>query len=117
MNVVYIAVTLGAAAVYGYAAYMNFTRDETVIRAADRVRVPHSWMYPLGTLLAAGSLGLIAGFAVPALGTAAAVGLVVYFVCAVGAHVRVHDSFGLAALFLLIAIAALTAGVAERGLS
>lgn len=42
-------------------------------------RVPRSWVPVLGTFLALGSLGLLAGFAVPALGVvAAAVGLVLY---------------------------------------
>ena len=47
-----------------------------------------TWMVPLGFLLAAGSLGLVAGFAAPALGTAAACGLVAYFLGAAGAHIR-----------------------------
>jgi hypothetical protein len=59
--------------------------------AADRVRVSTAWMVPFGTLLAAGAAGLLAGFALPALGTAAAVGLVLYFTCALIAHVRVGD--------------------------
>jgi hypothetical protein len=50
---------------------------------------------------------------VPELGTAAAIGLVIYFICAVSAHLRVHDSeIGGAAFFLLMAVAALTAGLA-----
>ena len=48
-------------------------------------------MVPLGTLLAAGALGLLIGFALSGLGTAAAIGLVLYFVCALSAHVRVRD--------------------------
>jgi hypothetical protein len=48
-------------------------------------------MVPLGTLLASGAVGLLTGFAVPALGTAAAIGLVLYFICAVTAHLRVRD--------------------------
>jgi hypothetical protein len=43
-------------------------------------------MLPFGTLLAAGALGLLVGFAVPVIGTAAAIGLVLYFLGAVGAH-------------------------------
>jgi DoxX-like family len=53
------------------------------------LRVPRSWVPVLGTFLALGSLGLLAGFAVPALGVAAAVGLVLYFVGALVAHLRV----------------------------
>ncbi|MFJ1730855.1 hypothetical protein [Streptomyces sp. NPDC088254] len=32
---------------------------------ADKLRVPRSWMRLLGAPLAAGALGLLAGFAVP----------------------------------------------------
>ncbi len=66
-----------------------------------------------GTLLAAGALGLLAGFAVPAIGTAAAVGLVLYFMCAAGAHLRVRDyQLGNVAIFLSLAVAALAMDVA-----
>ena len=117
MTTVYIAVTILAASAYGWAAYMNFVRHESVIEVAERVRVPPSWMLPLGSILAAGALGLLVGFAVPAIGTAAAVGFVLYFLCAVGAHLRVGDQFGTAAIFLLLAMAALLVSLAHRGLS
>jgi hypothetical protein len=116
MATAYIAVTILAASAYAYAAYMSFARHESVIAVAERVRVPQSWMLPLGCLLAAGALGLLVGFAVPVIGTAAAACFVLYFLAAVGAHVRVHDSFGTAAIFLLMAVAALSVGVAHRGL-
>ena len=67
---------------------MNFTHNKSVAEAAETLGVPVSWMVRLGCLLAAGSLGLVAGFAVPALGTAAACGLVLYFLSAAGAHIR-----------------------------
>ena len=116
MTPIYVTVTLIAASVYGYAAYMNFTRDEMVIRAAERVHAPQSWIYPLGTLLAAGAAGLLLGLAVPELGAAAGIGLVLYFLCAVGAHVRAHDGFGLAAVFLLLAVAALSLSLTHHDL-
>ncbi len=51
----------------------------------------------------------------PALGTAAAIGLLLYFICAVTAHVRVRDrKIGGAVFFLLLAAAALTADLAYR---
>lgn len=117
MTAAYIAVTVLAAIALAYAAYLNFVRDELVIAAAERVRVPDSWIYPLGTLLATGALGLLVGLAVPWMGTAAAVGVVLYFVCAVAAHLRVHDrQIGPAAAFLALAVAALAVGLAHRGL-
>ncbi len=72
---------------------------------------------PIGcTPRGAGAVGLIAGgFAVPVLGVAAAVGLVLYFLAAAGAHMRVrdHDPRRIANVltFLGLAIAALVSGL------
>jgi SNF family Na+-dependent transporter len=113
VHVTYIVTTILAALGYGYAASLNFVGAESVKVVADRVQVSRGWMVPLGTLLASGAVGLLAGFAVPALGMAAAIGLVLYFICAVTAHLRVRDhQIGGAVFFLLLAVAALTANVA-----
>lgn len=98
------------------AAVMNFVSHPYVIGIADRLNVPQSWSVPLGALLAAGALGLAAGFAVPALGTAAAAGLVLYFLGAFAAHLRVGDSdLAGAGFFLALAVGSLLLGVAHHG--
>jgi hypothetical protein len=113
MHVIYIVITILAALANGYAASLNFVGAESVKAVADRVRVSQGWMVPFGALLAAGAAGLLVGFAEPALGTAAATGLVLYFVSAVTAHLRVRDrQVGGAVFFLLLAAAALATGVA-----
>jgi SNF family Na+-dependent transporter len=113
MNAIYLAATALAAVATGYAACLNFIGAESVKVVADRVRVSRRWMVPLGTVLACGAVGLLTGLIVPALGTAAASGLVVYFMCAVAAHLRVGDrQIGGAVFFLLLATAALTTDVA-----
>ena len=113
MQVTYLVTTILAALANGYAAVLNFAGADSVKVVADRVQVSRAWMVPLGTLLAAGAAGLLAGFAVPALGMAAAIGLVLYFLCALTAHVRVRDrQIGGAVFFLLLAAAALTTDVA-----
>jgi len=56
-------------------------------------------MIPFGILLASGTLGLLIGVAVKVLGTAAAIGLILYFSCALSAHIRGgrdHQSAGAA---------------------
>ena len=79
-----------------------------------KASVPDSWITMLGLLKAAGALGLLAGIAVPLIGTAAAVGLVLFFVGAIITHLRAGDySFGLAVVFLLLAIAALVLRLAS----
>ena len=119
MLAAYVAVTVVAAIAYAYAAFLNFTHNKSVTEAADTLGLPVSWLVRLGLLLAAGSLGLVAGFAVPALGTAAACGLVLYFVCAAGAHIRARDARLGAwvnwAAFFSLAVAAQVAGLAYRG--
>jgi hypothetical protein len=68
---------------------------------------------PLGTLLAAGAIGLLIGLAAPLLGEVAAIGLILYFTCAVSAHIRARDpGFGGAAFFLALAACALVANLA-----
>ncbi|MBV8734376.1 MAG: DoxX family protein [Solirubrobacterales bacterium] len=113
MHLTYAVVTIIAAGANGYAACLNFLGAESVKVVADRVRVSRRWMVPLGTLLACGAAGLLTGFAVPVLGAASAIGLVLYFICAVTAHLRVRDrQIGGAMFFLLLAAAALTTTVA-----
>lgn len=112
MYVTYLVVTILAALANGYAASLDFVGAESVKLVADRVEVSRRWMVPLGGLLASGAVGLLAGLAVPALGTAAAIGLAVYFICALTAHLRVRDrQIGGAVFFLLLAAAALTTSV------
>ena len=115
MQITYVVTTILAALANGYAASLNFAGAESVKIVANRVQVSHKWMVPFGVLLASGALGLLVGFAVPALGTAAAIGLVLYFVGAIRAHLRVCDhQIAGAVSFLVLAVAALTADLAYR---
>ena len=110
MHVTYVVITILAVLANGYAATLNFVGAESVKVVADKVQVSRRWMTPFGILLASGALGLLIGLAVPVLGTAAAIGLVLYFVCALGAHLRVRDpGIGGAVSFLVLAVAALIA--------
>jgi DoxX-like family len=110
MHVTYVLITILAALANGYAASLNFVGAESVKVVADKVQVSQRWMIPFGVLLACGALGLLIGFAVPVAATAAAIGLVVYFICALGAHLRVRDpGMGGAVSFLVLAVAALIA--------
>lgn len=112
MHVIYVVITIVAALANGYAAGLNFAGAESVKTVADTVHVSHRWMVPLGIVLASGALGLLIGFAVPPLATSAAIALVVYFVCALGAHLRAHDArIGGAVGFLVLAVAALLANL------
>lgn len=113
MFIFYVVITILVALATGYAATLNFVGAESVKVVSDRVAVSQRWMIPFGILLASGSIGLVLGFALPALGAAAAIGLTLYFICALGAHIRVRDrGFGGAVGFLGLAVAALIANLA-----
>lgn len=117
MFAAYLTVTLVTSALVGLAAIGNFIGHPYVKAQADANRVPYSWSVPLGTLLAAGALGLLAGFAVPPLGALAATGLVLYFVAAFAAHVRAHNyALGPWAMYFTLAVAALLLNLAYHDL-
>jgi uncharacterized membrane protein len=108
MHIIYLVITILVAIANSYAASLNFVGAESVKVVADDVRVSQKWMIPFGILLASGAVGLLVGFAVPALGIAAAIGLVLYFICALSAHIRVRDRKVAGAVsFLVMAVAAL----------
>jgi DoxX-like family len=116
MFIAYLAVTLLTSAVMCLAAVANLIGHEYPKTQADKLHLRRSWTPVLGTLLAAGALGLLVGFAVPAVGTLAAAGLVLYFLGAFGAHLRARNyQFGPWAIFFSLAVAALAVNLAYHG--
>ena len=114
MFIAYIIVTAIAAAANAFSATLDFIRYKQVLINMAKASVPESWITALGTLKAAGALGLLVGIGVPVIGTAAAVGLILFFVGAIITRLRAHDhSFGLAIVFLLLAMAALVLRLAS----
>ena len=118
MFTAYVVVTLLTIAANAFAATLDFVRYKQNLISMAKVGVPESWLtFPIGTLKAAGALGLLLGLiSVPLIGTAAAIGLVVFFVCAVYTHVLARDyspQFGLAIGFLLLAGATLVLDLAS----
>jgi len=112
----YVTVTIVASVVTGIAAVTYLIGHEYPKAQADLKRVPRSWVPVLGALLAAGSLGVLAGFAVPPLGILAAAGLVLYFVGALIAHLRVGSRQLVGwAVFFSITVAALAVNLAYHG--
>jgi hypothetical protein len=111
MTTAYLAVTLVAVAANGFSGIAALLHFKPILPGMARVGVPVSWLtFPIGTLKTAGAIGLAAGLAVRPVGTAAATGLVLFFVCAVCTHIRAGDygpQFVLANGFLALNIAAL----------
>jgi hypothetical protein len=110
MFTAYIVVTAVSAAIYAYAAYVDFTGPRWMLDNMATYGVPRSWLFLLGVLKAAGALGLVVGIGVPVIGSAAALGLVAYFVGAIVTVVRArcYSHTGYPVLFLLPAAASFT---------
>jgi hypothetical protein len=109
MVAAYLAVTVVAVLANGYAAVVDFLRTDQVVANAIKVGASPSWLFPLGTAKAAGAVGVLVGVGVPPIGIAAAAGLVLFFISAVGAHLRVrwYSTIPFPAAFLLLAAGAL----------
>jgi len=114
MFTTYVVVTVLAAGANIFSATLDFIHYKQVLINMAKAGVPESWIAMLGILKAAGAFGLLVGIRVPLIGTAAAVGLILFFVAAIITHLRARDcSFGLAVVFLLLAVAALVLRLAS----
>ena len=68
-----------------------------MVETYTRVGVPEDKLKRLAWILLAGASGLIAGLLWPPIGVAAGIGLVVYFLLAIAAHVRANNAKNLVA--------------------
>ncbi|MBC9713825.1 DoxX family protein [Streptomyces sp. TRM66268-LWL] len=112
MDVAYAVFATVTIAYNLFSAGADFARWERIAEGMDRVGVPRRILPWLGLPKAAAVIGLIVGFWIPAIGIAAAVGLVVFYALAIATHVRAKDyTFGLQYPFLALAAATLALGV------
>ena len=95
-------------------AFLTLTKNPQVVGNMTKLDVPDSWMPWLATAKIAGTLGLLAGLAIPPLGGAAAIGVVLYFIGALITHLRKKD-YEIAPVVVLTLLA--TAALALRLLS
>jgi hypothetical protein len=97
------------AALLALSAARKLTHRPEVVATYARVGVPEGKLDYLALILLAGAAGLIVGLFWGPLGVAAAVGLVVYFLLAIGAHIRAGDAVHLPTpvVIELMAVAAL----------
>ena len=111
MATAYFVVTLTAVAANGFSGIAALLHFQPIIPGMAKAGVPISWLtFPIGTLKTLGALGLAVGLLVRPLGVSAAIGLVLFFVCAIYTHIRASDysaQFGLAIGFLCLNVAAL----------
>ncbi|WP_158893411.1 DoxX family protein [Amycolatopsis anabasis] len=116
MFTAYLIVTALTAAANLAAAIGDFARPGWLLDGMTKCGVPHSWLFPLALLKAAGAIGLLLGFAVPLLGLAAATGLVLYFVGATATVVRAGLSANVPypAAYLALAVGSLVLRLASK---
>lgn len=116
MFIAYVVVTSLTIVVNLIEAVAGFARAKFAVDNAAEVGVPASWLPPLGALKGAGAVGLLLGLAgVPLIGIAAAIGLVLFFIGAVAAHVRARVLYNIAfpSGFLALAVGSLVLGLAQ----
>jgi DoxX-like family len=97
MFVAYVVTAVVLSVMLVGSAAAKFTRQPSVVASLSALAVPASWFAPLGVVEIAGAFGLLAGIALAPLGVAAAVGVALYFLGALGAHLRAKDTKGITA--------------------
>lgn len=109
MNIVTIIVVIFAAAWIGFSAVSILLQRAFLVDYLVDYGVPKSWWPWLGVAKAAGAVGLLIGFAFPAVGIAASAGLVLYFIGALITVARAR-SYGHLPFPLMYLVPALAAG-------
>ena len=92
MDVALIVVSSLLAAVVTFSAALKLTHRPAVVESYRTAGVPESWLNGLAALLLVAAVGLVVGIWWPIAGLAAAGGLVIYFLLAVGLHIRANDT-------------------------
>jgi hypothetical protein len=118
MHTVYLLITAVAVVATAFSGIAALAHLPTILPGMAQAGVPESWLsFPIGTAKTAGAIGLLLGLlGVPLLGTAAAIGLVLFFTCAVYTHLLARDyspQLSLATGFLALSVAALALGLAH----
>ncbi|MQY18536.1 DoxX family protein [Nocardia macrotermitis] len=89
-------------------ALADYARAGVVLKNSAEVHVPEGALPYLATLKLAGAVGLVAGLVwLPWVGVAAGIGLVLFFVGAIVAHLRARVFYNVAfpGLYLILALA------------
>ena len=113
----YLVITIVVAAMMALSGVMKLRHDPKVVHVVHEViGVPLKYFPLMAACLFAGALGLVLGIWWPLVGIAAGVGLVVYFVGAAVAHLRVGDvkGMGSASVMLILSVAALVLRVTKH---
>lgn len=92
MFIATVIVSVLLAAVVTASGLGKATKAAPIMEGMTTVGVPESRVPLLAVPLLAGAVGVVVGLWIEPIGIAAGIGLVLYFLLAVGAHLRVKDS-------------------------
>jgi hypothetical protein len=107
MSIAYgITAVLLALLLLASAAAKLARRPQRIVDGFAALGVPPGGLPLLAACEVAGAVGLVLGLWYPPLGIAAAIGVVLYFVGAIGAHLRKNDIKGIPSPSVLLALAA-----------
>lgn len=96
MFLAYIILAIVRAAQIGYSSVAKLRHTPRVVKTiVEGAKVPIQWLPWLAACEIAGAAGILIGIAWAPLGIIAALGLVLYFVGAIIAHMRVRDFKGM----------------------
>jgi uncharacterized membrane protein YphA (DoxX/SURF4 family) len=107
MFIATIVIAALLAVLLAFSATGKLRKDPAQLEVMRTVKFPADKLWLLACAEIAGAAGLLIGLIWWPLGAAAAIGVVLYFIGAVGSHLRVRDSARNAAIPLVLAIAAL----------
>ncbi|MEV6488881.1 DoxX family protein [Actinoplanes sp. NPDC051633] len=116
MFTAYVIITAVAIVANASIAAAGIARAGFVRANMEEVGVPNSWLAPLAILKGAGAAGLLLGLlGLRHLGTAAAIGLVIFFAGALATHVRarVFHNIAFPGTFFALAVAAAALAIAN----
>jgi DoxX-like family len=92
MRVTLIVVSIVLTTLLVLSAAWKLSHRPSAVESYRKAGVPESWLNPLAAVLLLAAAGLMVGLWWPLAGIAAAAGLVVYFLLAIGFHIRANDT-------------------------
>lgn len=116
MFVAYIVVTVATIVANAGIVAADLLKAKSVVANSAEVGLPESWLPLLATLKAAGAAGLLFGIlGIEFLGIAAAIGLVLFFIGALVAHLRarVFHNIYYPGTYWLLAVGSLVLAIAR----
>lgn len=107
MGIAYLSVIISLAAILVFSGLGKLRHNPHIVKVIHEVvRVPMKFLPLLAACEFAGAAGIVIGIWWPPLGIAASIGVVLYFVGAVIAHLRVGDAKGIGPASLLLTLSA-----------